>query len=92
MDAAAIISSNCASIPEVVENAAILLDDPHSKEELLNAMFQMKMQTLRKELIRRGLVREKIDWKRWLKKQLKYITKFHVSSKTISNSSIFDEV
>jgi len=56
----AVIASSCSSIPEVVGDAALLVD-PESEDDLAEAMILlMEDSTRRAELIRRGRQREKL--------------------------------
>lgn len=62
-----VITSRTASLPEVVDDAAILID-PTRTEELINAMRQLLLsENLRAELSRRGLLRsQEFSWQRTL--------------------------
>jgi len=53
-----VIASNASSIPEVVGDAAIKFD-PHSKDELVNAIKSLYDESKRKDLIQRGFEQEK---------------------------------
>ncbi|HYJ62687.1 MAG TPA: glycosyltransferase family 1 protein [Parafilimonas sp.] len=59
-----IIASNVTSIPEIVNDAALLVN-PRSVEEIKNAMFNMcTNDNLRKSLIEKGKIRKQdFDWK-----------------------------
>ena len=58
-----VITSNRASMPEVVQDAGILID-PENQEQLINAMIDMvKNERERTELIRKGSQRVcKFTW------------------------------
>jgi glycosyltransferase involved in cell wall biosynthesis len=60
-----IIASNVTSLPEVVDNAALLVD-PHSELEIKEAMKRMSIEdSLRVELIQKGrLRREYFSWEK----------------------------
>lgn len=64
-----VIASNRSSLPEVVGNAAIMVD-PFRPEELVSAMrFLVQDETLRRELGRRGLARSsQFSWQEAAKK------------------------
>ena len=53
-----VIASNASSIPEVVDDAAILFD-PHSKDELIDAVESLYDESKRNDLIKRGFEQEK---------------------------------
>jgi len=53
-----VIASNASSIPEVVGDAAILFD-PHSKDELTDAIESLYDESIRNDLIKRGFEQEK---------------------------------
>jgi len=53
-----VIASNASSIPEVVDNAAILFD-PHLKDELIDAIESLYDESKRNDLIKRGFEQEK---------------------------------
>ena len=53
-----VIASNASSIPEVVGDAAILFD-PHSNNELIDAIESLYNKSKRNELIKRGFEQEK---------------------------------
>ena len=53
-----VIASNASSIPEVVGDAAILFD-PHSKDELIDAIESLYDESKRNDLIKRGFEQEK---------------------------------
>ncbi len=59
-----VITSNVFAIPEVVGNAAIVLQNPLDVDSLADAMYRAVYdQPLRKQLIQRGLERVKLfDW------------------------------
>jgi glycosyltransferase involved in cell wall biosynthesis len=57
-----VVASKASSIPEVVGNAAILFD-PHSKEELIDAVESLYDDSKRNYLIKRGFEQEKkFNW------------------------------
>jgi glycosyltransferase involved in cell wall biosynthesis len=57
-----VIASNASSIPEVVDNAAILFD-PHLKDELIYAIESLYDESKRNDLIKRGFEQEqKFSW------------------------------
>lgn len=60
-----IITSNISSMPEVAEDAAILVN-PHNENEIVNAMLQyFENEDIRKEKIEKGrLQKEKFNWDR----------------------------
>jgi glycosyltransferase involved in cell wall biosynthesis len=60
-----VISSNSTSLPEVAGDAAILVD-PRNEDELCQAMLDvLKDESLRKQMIKRGLARaELFSWER----------------------------
>ena len=60
-----LITSNISSMPEVAEDAAILVD-PHEVSEIVNALLQYyENEDLRKEKIEKGrLQKEKFNWDR----------------------------
>jgi glycosyltransferase involved in cell wall biosynthesis len=53
-----VIASNTSSIPEIAGNAGILFD-PHSKDELINAIELLGTESKRNKLIKLGFEREK---------------------------------
>jgi glycosyltransferase involved in cell wall biosynthesis len=53
-----VIASNTSSIPEVVGDAAILFN-PHSKDELVNAIELLYNESKRNDLVKRGFEQEK---------------------------------
>jgi len=53
-----VIASNASSIPEVVGDAAILFD-PHSKDELVDAIRSLYDESKRNDLIKHGFEQEK---------------------------------
>lgn len=53
-----VIASNASSIPEVVGDAAILFD-PHSKDELIDAIGSLNDESKRNDLIKRGFEQDK---------------------------------
>lgn len=53
-----VIASNASSIPEVVGDAAILFD-PHSKDELVDAIGSLYNESKRNDIIKRGFEQEK---------------------------------
>ncbi len=59
----AVIASNISSIPEVVEDAGILID-PHNKKELVDAIYEIdNNDTLRAEYEKKGLIQaKKFSW------------------------------
>lgn len=59
-----IIASNASSIPEVVDDAAILFD-PHSKDELIDSIESLYDGSKRNDLIKRGFEHEKkFSWEK----------------------------
>lgn len=65
-----VIASNVSSIPEVVGNAAILFD-PHSNDELINAIRSLYDESKRKDLIKSGFEQEKkFSWDKMAKETL----------------------
>lgn len=60
-----VVTSNTSSLPEVVENAGVLVD-PHDSNVLVDAIFKLLTDNaLRKELSKRGLERAKMfSWKK----------------------------
>lgn len=67
-----VIASNCTSIPEVAENAAVLVN-PYSSEELANAIINVYEDiNLQKVLINRGFEQiKKFSWKQSAKEHIK---------------------
>lgn len=65
-----VIASNASSIPEVVGDAAILFD-PHSNDELINAIESLYVESKKNDLIRRGFEQEKkFSWDKMAKETL----------------------
>jgi glycosyltransferase involved in cell wall biosynthesis len=59
-----VIASNASSIPEVVGDAAILFD-PHSEDELVNAITSLRNESKRSDLIKSGFEQEKkFSWEK----------------------------
>ncbi len=72
----AVITSNCTSMPEVADNAALLVD-PFSVESIADAMIRLKNDgTLRQKLIDKGKERRKIfSWNNTAEKLWKCVEK-----------------
>lgn len=65
-----VIASNASSIPEVVGDAAILFD-PHSNDELIDAIESLYDESKRNELIKLGFEQEKkFSWDKMAKETL----------------------
>lgn len=64
-----VITSNVSSLPEVVGDAAIMID-PHNVDDLEKAMYEvLTNESLRCDMVRKGLARAKMfSWEKQLKK------------------------
>lgn len=61
---APVLATNCTSVPEVVGDAAILID-PGNPQSLLDALDQVKTESIRQDLIAKGFERVKMfTWDR----------------------------
>jgi glycosyltransferase involved in cell wall biosynthesis len=79
-----VITSNASSLPEVVGDAALLID-PHDVEGLTEAMHRaLKQRGLREELRERGLARAKLfSWEKTACQTLNVYERVHCQQKSV---------
>jgi glycosyltransferase involved in cell wall biosynthesis len=72
-----IITSNVGSMPEIVLDGAVLIDDPLSVDSIVEAFEKIaQLPTLRKDLIRRGReISFSFTWSRCAEETLDYYNK-----------------